>query len=95
MLIGLLVIGAIVVLNYTLQYFGLLKLLVLVVSGLGVLSFDVVWIDVKGNFVMVGCGFLNSIIVIFDGDKEIGSVKIDGCGEWVYIFDVLVFLGTC
>ena len=93
-LIGLLVIGAIVALNYTLQHPGLLKSSAPAVSGPGAPSFDVVRIDAKGNLVMAGRGLPNSTIAILDGDKEIGSVKTDGRGEWVYIPDAPVSPGT-
>ena len=93
-LVGVLVIGAIVALNYTLQHPGFLKSSTAPVTGPGAPSFDVVRIDAKGNLVMAGRGLPNSTVIILDGDKEIGSVKTDGRGEWVYIPDAPVSPGT-
>ncbi len=92
-LIGVLLIGGIVALNYTLKHPSTLKSAP-VVTGPGAPSFDVVRIDSKGNLVMAGRGLPNTTVTIFDGDKEIGSVKTDGRGEWVYIPDAPVSPGT-
>lgn len=93
-LIGVIVIAAIAGLNYTVQHPELLGKPAPAVSGPGAPSFDVVRIDAQGNLVMAGRGLPNSTVLILDGDKQIGSVKTDGRGEWVYIPDAPVSPGT-
>jgi hypothetical protein len=48
-------------------------------------SFDVVRIDPHGNLVMAGRAAPNATVFIMDGKKEIGRVKADARGEWLYV----------
>ena len=48
-------------------------------------KFDVVRVDPEGNIVLAGRAQPNSIIEIKSGAKEIGRVKADSRGEWVFV----------
>jgi hypothetical protein len=51
-------------------------------------SFDVVRINPKGDTVMAGRAEPGNIVIIMDGDKEIGRVTADQRGEWVFIPEI-------
>lgn len=57
-------------------------------------SFDVVRIDPHGMLVMAGRTTPNATLFIMDGKKEIGRVKADARGEWVYVPAEAVEPGT-
>jgi len=57
-------------------------------------SFDVVRIDPRGNIVMAGRAAPNATVFIMDGKKEIGRVKADARGEWIYVPTEPVSPGT-
>ena len=85
-IIGVLVVAAALVLNYTLQRpGGLTGGAQVVTTGPGAPSFDVVRIDPKGNMVMAGRAPPNAVVIILDGDKEIGRGVADARGEWVFL----------
>ena len=85
-IIGVLVVAAALVLNYTLQRpGGLTGGAKVVTTGPGAPSFDVVRIDPKGNMVMAGRAPPNAVVIILDGDKEIGRGVADARGEWVFL----------
>ncbi len=93
-LIGVVIVAAALVFNFTLQgplQFGRAPALN---TGAGAPSFDVVRIDPKGNMVMAGRALAGATVIIMDGDKEIGRVTADGRGEWVYIPEKPVSPGT-
>ena len=93
-LIGIVIVAAALVFNFTLQgpfQFGGKPALN---TGAGAPSFDVVRIDPNGNLVMAGRALAGATVVILDGDKEIGRVTADGRGEWVYIPEAPVAPGT-
>jgi nucleoid-associated protein YgaU len=48
-------------------------------------SFDVVRINPAGDAVIAGRAAPNSVVTIFDGDRELGRVTADARGEWVFI----------
>ena len=48
-------------------------------------SFDVVRIDPQGNTVIAGRAEPGATILILDGESEIGKIVADGRGEWVFI----------
>jgi nucleoid-associated protein YgaU len=100
-IVGVLVVAAALVLNFTLQrpdslLGGLMggKGAPVVTTGPGAPSFDVVRIDPKGNMVMAGRAQPNAVVIIMDGDKEIGRVTADGRGEWVFLPTAPVPPGT-
>ena len=94
-IIGVLVVAAALVLNYTLQRpGGLTGGAQVVTTGPGAPSFDVVRIDPKGNMVMAGRAQPNAVVVILDGDKEIGRGVADARGEWVFLPPTPVPPGT-
>lgn len=86
-IVGVLVVAAALVLNFTLQRPGGLtgKGAQVVTTGPGAPSFDVVRIDPKGNMVMAGRAQPNAVVIILDGEKEIGRVTADARGEWVFL----------
>lgn len=53
----------------------------------GEASFDIVRIDPEGNTVIAGRAPTDSIVAIMDGGQEIGRVKADVRGEWVFLPD--------
>lgn len=57
-------------------------------------SFDVVRIDRQGNAVMAGRAAPEAEVVITDGDQELGRVKADARGEWVFLPDKPLPAGT-
>lgn len=92
--IGVVVILAALVFNFTLQgplQFGAKPALN---TGAGAPTFDVVRIDPKGNMVMAGRALAGATVIIMDGDKEIGRVTADARGEWVYLPETPVSPGT-
>jgi len=94
-IVGVLVVAAALVLNFTLQRPGDLGGgPATVVTGPGAPSFDVVRIDPTGNMVMAGRARPGAIVVILDGDKEIGRVTADARGEWVFLPTTPVAPGT-
>jgi LysM repeat protein len=95
-IVGILVVAAALVLNFTLQSPGGLTgtATQAVVAGPGAPSFDVVRIDPKGSLVMAGRAQPNAVVVILDGDKEIGRVTADARGEWVFLPTAPVTPGT-
>ncbi len=48
-------------------------------------SFDVVRVDPHGDAVMAGRGVPGTTVVILDNGRPIGSVVVDGRGEWVFV----------
>lgn len=98
-IVGIVVVAAALVLNFTLQSPGGLGGLTgtgrqQIVTGPGAPSFDVVRIDPKGNMVMAGRAKPGAVVVILDGDKEIGRVTADNRGEWVFLPDAPIAPGT-
>ncbi len=94
-IVGVLIVAGALVLNYTLQRpggFGGRP--AAVVTGPGAPSFDVVRIDPKGNMVMAGRAQPGVVVVILDGDKEIGRVTADARGEWVFLPTTPISPGT-
>jgi nucleoid-associated protein YgaU len=94
--LGLLVVGALVVLNYTVQQRpgSLGRMNPAGPATPGGPSFDVVRIDPKGSMVMAGRAAPGATVFILDGDKEIGRVQADGRGEWLYVPAEPVGAGT-
>jgi len=95
-IVGVLVVAAALVLNFTLQRPGGLTggEKVQIQTGPGAPSFDVVRIDPKGNMVMAGRAQPGAVVIILDGDKEIGRVTADSRGEWVFLPNTPVSPGT-
>ena len=95
-IVGVLVVAAALVLNFTLQRPGGLGggANAPISIGPGSPSFDVVRIDPKGNMVMAGRAQPGAVVVILDGDKEIGRVTADARGEWVFLPNTPVAAGT-
>ena len=94
-IVGVLIVAGALALNYTLQRpggFGGRP--AAVVTGPGAPSFDVVRIDPKGNMVMAGRAQPGVVVVILDGDKEIGRVTADARGEWVFLPTTPISPGT-
>lgn len=50
-------------------------------------SFDIVRVDENGNVVIAGRATPGCVIVVRDGDTEIGRVTADRSGEWVLVPD--------
>ena len=50
-------------------------------------SFDVVRVNELGDAVIAGRAEPRSVVIIYDGDREIGRVAADGRGEWVFVSD--------
>jgi nucleoid-associated protein YgaU len=48
-------------------------------------SFDIVRVNARGDAVMAGRAAPHAEIVILDGPREIGRVKADDRGEWVFV----------
>ena len=48
-------------------------------------SFDVVRINPAGDAVLAGRAAPNSLVIIHDGEREIGRVQADPRGEWVFV----------
>ncbi len=48
-------------------------------------SFDVVRINPAGDAVIAGRATPNSTVTIYDGERELGKVKADARGEWVFV----------
>jgi len=48
-------------------------------------SFDVVRVDPEGNTVIAGKALPNATVRIMDGDRQIGEVKADDKGDWVFL----------
>jgi nucleoid-associated protein YgaU len=48
-------------------------------------SFDIVRVNARGDAVMAGRAAPHADIVILDGPREIGQVKADDRGEWVFV----------
>ena len=97
-IVGVLVVVAALVLNFTLQRPGGFGFggggKAPIAIGPGSPSFDVVRIDPKGNLVMAGRAQPGAVVVILDGEKEIGRVTADGRGEWVFLPTAPVAAGT-
>ena len=95
-IVGVIVVAAALVLNYSLQRPGGLTggRGAQFTTGPGAPSFDVVRIDPKGNLVMAGRAQPGAVVTILDGDKEIGRVTADGRGEWVFLPAAPVSPGT-
>lgn len=49
--------------------------------------FDVVRVNELGDAVIAGRAEPRSIVIIYDGDREIGRVAADSRGEWVFVSD--------
>ena len=60
----------------------------------GLPAFDVVRVNPKGEAVFAGRAIPGSTIVILDGETEIGRVKADARGEWVFIPDATLQPGN-
>ena len=56
-----------------------------VAPSLMVPKFDVVRVDPEGNIVIAGRAQPNSIIEIISGNEQLGQLKADGRGEWVFV----------
>ena len=56
-----------------------------VTPSLVVPKFDVVRVDPEGNIVIAGSAQPNSIIEIISGNEQLGQLKADGRGEWVFV----------
>ncbi len=50
-------------------------------------SFDVVRVNELGDAVIAGRAEPRSVVIIYDGDREIGRVAADSRGEWVFVSD--------
>ena len=50
-------------------------------------TFDVIRVGPQGNMVVAGRAHPEASVAIMDGDEEIGQVKADGRGEWVFTPD--------
>jgi nucleoid-associated protein YgaU len=48
-------------------------------------SFDIVRVNARGDAVMAGRAAPHAEIVVLDGPREIGRVKADDRGEWVFV----------
>jgi len=48
-------------------------------------SFDVVRINPAGDAVLAGRAAPNSLVIIHDGEREVGRVQADPRGEWVFV----------
>ncbi len=93
--IGVLIVAAVLVLNYTVQQKPQLLGRGASVQAIpGGPSFDVVRIDPKGSMVMAGRAAPGATVFIMDGDKEIGRVQADARGEWLYVPTEPVTPGT-
>jgi hypothetical protein len=95
-LIGVLLVGGALVLNYSLKHADVLGTAPpphIATSPNGP-AFDVVRIDPKGNLVMAGRAQPGATVIILDGDKEIGRVTADAHGEWLYLPTTPVAPGT-
>ena len=57
-------------------------------------TFDVVRVNPSGDLVVAGRGSPNGRITVYAGQKLIGSVKVDGRGEWVLIPEVPLSPGS-
>lgn len=57
-------------------------------------SFDVVRVDPQGNAVLAGRAAPNAVVIIRDGDKEIGRAQADARGEWVFVPEVALPAGS-
>ncbi len=96
-IVGIVVVAAALVLNFTLQRPGGLLgggRSAQILTGPGAPSFDVVRVDPKGNLVMAGRAQPGAVVIILDGAKEIGRVTADSRGEWVYLPTAPVPPGT-
>jgi hypothetical protein len=93
-LIGVVIVAAALVFNFTLQGPLQFSEKPVAVSGPDAPTFDVVRIDPKGSMVMAGRALPGATVIILDGDKEIGRVTADGRGEWIYIPEAPVQPGT-
>jgi LysM repeat protein len=97
-IVGVLVVVAALVLNFTLQRPGGLtgggETKAELQTGPGAPSFDVVRIDPNGNMVMAGRAQPGAVVIILDGEKEIGRVTADSRGEWVFLPNTPVSPGT-
>lgn len=56
-----------------------------VTPSLIVPKFDVVRVDPEGNIVIAGSAQPNSIIEIISDNEQLGQLKADGRGEWVFV----------
>lgn len=56
-------------------------------------AFDIVRVDENGNVVIAGRATPGCVIVIRDGDVEIGRVTADRSGEWVLVPDAALAAG--
>jgi len=93
-IVGVVVVAAALVLNFTLQRPDNLTGTAQVRTGPNAPSFDVVRIDPKGSMVMAGRAQPGAVVIILDGDKEIGRVTADARGEWVFLPNAAVPPGT-
>ncbi len=57
-------------------------------------SFDVVTVTPSGEAVIAGRAEPGAIVIIRDGNKELGRVTADSRGEWVFVPDVLLEEGV-
>lgn len=92
--VGVVIVVAALILNFTLETPGGIGGRDQLSTGPGAPSFDVVRIDPDGNMVMAGRAQPGAIVVILDGEDEIGRVTADGRGEWVFIPTEPVSPGT-
>ena len=57
-------------------------------------TFDVVRVDPEGNAVIAGRAAPNAVVIIRDGGKEIGRVQADARGEWVFVPEAALSVGS-
>jgi nucleoid-associated protein YgaU len=55
------------------------------ITAPGLPSFDIVRVNPAGDAVMAGRAAPNALVIILDGNKEIGRVQADARGEWVFV----------
>ena len=51
-------------------------------------------IDPEGNAVMAGRAPIGSDVTVMDGTRELGRVRVDGRGEWVFLPDAPLRSGS-
>lgn len=95
-IIGVIVVAGAVILNFTLNtpLTEKAKPAVVQQQGPALPSFDVVRVDAQGNTVMAGRALPNAVVIILDGEQEIGRVTADARGEWVFTPDTPLAPGT-
>jgi nucleoid-associated protein YgaU len=62
-------------------------------GGRSVLGFDAIRVSADGAVTIAGRGPAGARILLFDGDKQIGSAEADASGAWVFISDAPIASG--